>query len=132
MRAVLLVLALADIALEAGPHLGTNADAIALLDLGHVLTDLDGLADHLVTDTERTLEVTPAAGDGVNVGPAHAAALNLDVDVVIAKRLGLELVTVELVPGLGRVNDEALESLWVAHFECWLVVVVVVIRVGFV
>lgn len=118
MRAVILVLALADIALQAGPHLGTNTNAIAHLNLLHVLADLDGLANNLVTDAERTLEVAPAAGDGVDVRPADAAALDLDVDIVILKRLGLELVAVELVPGLGRVNDEALESVWVAHFEC--------------
>lgn len=116
MRTVVLVGALADIALQAGPHLGTNTDAIAHFDLRHVLSDLDGLADNLMPDAERTLELAPAAGDGVHVRPADAAALDLDVDIVIAKGLGLELVAVELVPGLGRVNDEALESLWVAHF----------------
>lgn len=118
MRAVVLVGALADVALEAGPHLGTDTDAIALLDLRHVLADLDGLADNLVADAQRTLELAPAARDGVHVRPADAAALDLDVDIVIAKGLGLELVAVELVPGLGRVNDEALESLWVTHFGC--------------
>ena len=125
MRAVVLVLALAHIALQAGPHLGANADAIALLDLRHVFADLDGLADNLVADAQRTLELAPAAGDGMHIGPADAAALDLYVDIVIPKRLGLELVAVELVPGLGRVNNEALESVWVAHFVYDKMVVVV-------
>ena len=118
MRAIVLILCSAQLTLHARPDLGADADAIALLDVLDGLSDLDGLANHFVADAERALEFTPAAGDGVDVGAANAAALDLDIDVVVLERLGLELGLVVLGPSLGRVYDEALKSVWVAHFVC--------------
>lgn len=118
MRAVVLVLVPADRALEAGPDLRTNTDAVALLDGLDVLAHADGLADNLVAYAEGALELSPSAGDGVDVGPADAAALDLDVNVGLGEGLGLELGPLELVPCLGRVDGEALKGVWVSHFGC--------------
>jgi len=118
VRAVVLVLVLAVGALEASPDLGTHADSVALLDGLDVLAHPNGLADNLVAHAEGALEVSPPAGDGVYVGPADAAALDLNVNVTLAKGLGLELGLFELVPRLGRVDGEALKGVWVAHVGC--------------
>ena len=116
VRAVVLVLVLAHVALEARPHLGADADPVAYFDAAlDVLADLHGLADHLVADAERALEVTPAAGACVHVAAADAAALDLDVDVAVLEGLGIELLLVELVPCLGRVDAKALEGVGVSH-----------------
>lgn len=91
MRTIVLVVALALRALETGPDLGADTDTIALLDVLDGLADLDRLPDNLVAYADRGMGLAPAAGDGVDIGTADAAALNLDVDVVVAKDLGLEL-----------------------------------------
>ncbi len=38
--------------------------------------------------------LAPAAAEGMDIGPANPAALDLDVDVIVAERLGIELVLV--------------------------------------
>jgi hypothetical protein len=48
-----------------------------------------------MADGEREMLLSPASTDGVNITSAYTTALNLDVDVVVAKWLGLELVLVE-------------------------------------
>jgi len=95
--------------------LGTNTDTIALLDVLDSLSDLDSLADHLVADAKRAIELTPAASDGVYIRAANTTALDFDIDVMVLERLGLELGFVVFGPSLGRVNDEALKSVWVTH-----------------
>ena len=118
MRAIVLVGIFAVGALEASPDLCADADTITLLDGLDVLADPDGLANDFVAYAERTLELAPAASDGVHVGAADAAALDLDVDVGPGKGLGLEFASLELVPCLGRVDGEALKGIWVAHLGC--------------
>src|SRR4051794_32126069 len=118
MRAVVLVGSFAVGALEASPDLCADTDAITLLDGLHILADPDGLANDLVAYAERALELAPPAGDGVHVGAADAAALDLDVNVGLSKGLGLEFTSLEFVPCLGRVDGEALKGVWVAHFRC--------------
>ena len=51
----------------------------------------------------------------MKVTGADTAALNLDVDVVVAERLGLELVLVKFGPSLGAVDLEAGEFVWNGH-----------------
>lgn len=117
MGTVVLVGGLADVTLETAPYLSAYTDPISFFDVLDLFTHPDGFPNNLVTDTERPLEVSPPAGEGVDVGAAHAAALNLDVDVVLLEGLGGELGLVEFGVGLGRVHHEPLECLWVAH--CW-------------
>lgn len=70
-----------------------------------------------MADAERALdiEVAPATGECVDVGAADAATLDLDVDIVIFERLGLQLLLLELLAGLGGVDAEAAEGVWIAH-----------------
>ena len=118
MGAVVLVLALAQVALQACPDLGTDTDAVSLLNERNVLADTHSLADDLVANAEGSLEITPATRDCVNIGSADAAALNLDIDVVTLEGLGCELLLLEVLPRLGGVDAEAREGVWVAHFVC--------------
>lgn len=99
--AVILVLAFANVTLEARPHLRANSDAVSLPNALDFLANIDGLADHLVAYTERALKLAPAARDGVYVGPAHAAAFDLGVDIVVLERLWLELGLIIRIPSLG-------------------------------
>lgn len=89
--AIVLVVAFALRALQAGPDLSTDADTVALLDGLDLGADLDGLADDLVADADGQRCTTPAAVDCVNIATADTAALDLDVDVVVAEDLGFEL-----------------------------------------
>lgn len=118
VRAIILVRSLALRALEARPNLGADADAVALLDPGpDGLANLDSLTNHLVADTQGALIVAPAACDGVDVRAAHAAGLDLDVDVLVPERLGRQLLLFKLVPSFGPCDAEALECVWISHFE---------------
>lgn len=107
--AVGLVVILALTALEARIHLSTSTDAVANLGQRHLVADTDNLADNLVTDGQRVGAFTPVAADGVTVAGADAAALDLDVDVVVAKGTGLEGVLFKVGPSLGAGGLEALE-----------------------
>jgi len=54
-------------------NLGTNTNTVADLDVLHLGSDLDGLSNDLVADTERERNLAPSSGDGVNVGTADTA-----------------------------------------------------------
>jgi hypothetical protein len=68
-----------------------------------------------VTDSEGEVLLAPSSGDGVHIATADTAALNLDIDVVVAKRLGLELVLVEFEPCVRTIDLEAGELLGIRH-----------------
>ena len=53
MGAVVFVVRLAVLALQAGPDLSTNANAVSDLNGGDLVTDLDCLADDLMSYAER-------------------------------------------------------------------------------
>lgn len=91
VRAVVLIIAFALRALQAGPDLGANTDTVSDLDGGTTGTDLDGLADDFVTHADGGGCVAPAAGDGVDIRSADTATLYLDIHVIFAESLGLEL-----------------------------------------
>lgn len=95
--------------------MGAYSDALALLNALHTVANVDSLANNLVSDTQRPLVISPAAGDGVDIGATDSAHLDLDVDIVGTEWLGLELLLLELRPRLGRGNAVALEGVWVAH-----------------
>jgi hypothetical protein len=69
-----------------------------------------------VTDSQREVLLAPSTTDGVNVTTADTAALNLDVDVVVAKGLRVELILMEIEPSVRAIDLEAGELLWVRHF----------------
>lgn len=114
--AVRLVVVLALTALEARPDLGADTDALADLGEGHLGTDLEDLADDLVADSQRVRAAAPFAADGVQVAGADTAALNLDVDVVVAKGARGPRVLFKVLPFLGAGGLEARELFGVRHF----------------
>lgn len=59
--------------------------------------------------------VAPIAPDGVEVATADSTALNLDVHIVVTKRLGLEFVLLEVLPRLGAFDLEARELVGIRH-----------------
>jgi hypothetical protein len=86
--AVVLLVGFAVVAREVGTNLGTNAGAVANLDVLDRGSDLDDLANDLVAYTERERDVlAPAAGDGVDVGSADTAGIDGDVNIVLFKLL---------------------------------------------
>jgi len=91
LLAVCLVVLLALRAVQAGRDLRTHADAVANLDARHLGADLDGRSDDFMAGNDGVVLVAPAARHCVQVGTADTAACDLDIDVVVAKRLGLEL-----------------------------------------
>ena len=92
MRTVVLVIGPAKLAFQAGADLGTNSNAVSHLDGGHLIADLDGLADDFMTNADWERAITPTAIDCVDIGAANAAAFNLDVDVAVFELLRFELV----------------------------------------
>lgn len=112
---VILVLRLANVALETAPDLGAHADAVALLHALDLLADADGAADDFMSDAEGALEIAPAARYGEDVAVADAAALDFHVDICFGEGLGVEGVFFVRVPRLGAVDAEAFKGFRVSH-----------------
>ena len=91
MRAVVLIVALAVPALQTRPDLRSYADPVADFDGLDFGPDFDCLADDFVADGEGERTLTPSAVDGVHVAATDTAALDADVDVVVAEGFGGEL-----------------------------------------
>jgi hypothetical protein len=72
---------------------------------------------HTMTDTERVILLSPATTDGVNITGADATSINLDIYVVIAKWLWLELVLVKFLPRVRSIDLEAFKGIWVNHCD---------------
>lgn len=54
--------------------------------------------------------------NSMQIACTHATRLNLDIDIIIPKRLGLKLILMELGPFLRVLDLEAHKGLWVHHF----------------
>jgi hypothetical protein len=115
VRAIVLIFVLAELTRHARRHLGTNPDPVSLLDAGHCLAHVDDLAYDFVAYAEWPFEVAPASGDCVHIGSADAAALDLDIDIVVFERLRLEVLLLELLPCLGRLDAITAKCVRVAH-----------------
>ena len=101
--AVVLVAIFATLALHAATNLGTDADALADLELLDVLAHPGHNPDDLVADNKRERAgAAPALAEGVHVRAADATVRNGELDVVIREVLRLERHYVERAPG-GRV-----------------------------
>lgn len=93
IRAVVLLVRFAVVAREIGTNLGSNASAIADLEILDLGTDFDDLADDFVAYAERKRDLfSPAAGDGVNVGRANTTCVDGNVDIIIFKLFQRELM----------------------------------------
>lgn len=91
MWAIIFLIRLAKFAFQACLDLSTDTHAIPDLDGGHLIADLDGFTDDFMADTDWERAVSPTTIDGMNIGATYATALDLDVDVAIFERFGLEL-----------------------------------------
>ena len=91
MWTVVLVITFALLALQARPDLSPDTDAISDLAAGHLVANLDCVANDLVANADRKRGSSPAAIDCVNIRATDTAALNLDVDVVGSELLRFEL-----------------------------------------
>ena len=70
-----------------------------------------------MANTQREVLVSPSTTDCVKITGAHTASLDLDVDIVIAERLWLELIQMEFGPFLRILNLETFERFRVNHCD---------------
>lgn len=89
--AIVLIVRLAHLAVQACPDLCTHPNTISNLDSRHLIAHFDCLADNLVTNAKRKIWFAPAAGDCVDIGAADSTCLDLDVDIIFFKGLRFEL-----------------------------------------
>ena len=91
MRAIVLVVGLADLALEARLDLSADTDAVANLAGGHFVTSFDHFTDNLMTNADWQRAVPPAPVDGMKVGAADTAGFDLNIDIAVFEWLWLKL-----------------------------------------
>jgi hypothetical protein len=115
--AVGLIVVLALMALKTRPNLGTSTDTVADLSESDLITNTENLANNLVAYGERIRAAAPVTADGVAIAGADTAALDLDVDIVLAKGTGLKRVLLEVGPVLGAGGLKALELVGNRHDE---------------
>lgn len=73
-----------------------------------------------MADCEGVWLSTPVTLDGVNITGANTAALDLDIDIMVSKRLGVKLLLLEVLPGLRAIDLEAGELVGdVGHRVCF-------------
>ena len=89
--AIILVVVFALLAFEARPDLSADSNSVSDLDRLHLVANLDCMSNDFVADDEWEGSFAPAAIDGVDIATADAAAVNLDIDVVVAELLWFEL-----------------------------------------
>lgn len=91
MRAVVLIVGLAELALQAGLDLSADTNTVSNLDGRHLVTDFDRLANDLMTDANGERAIAPTASDGMNIRAANPAALDFDVDITVFELFRFEL-----------------------------------------
>jgi len=70
-----------------------------------------------MTNAEGEVLPSPATADCMNIACANSTRFNLDINVIITKRLWLELVFVEFGPCLRPIDLEARECIWINHYK---------------
>lgn len=108
-RAVVLLVGLAVVAVQARPDLRTNTNSVADLDGLDIAANLDSSANDLVANAKRHGSIAPSTclcqhdalvfyfeseaptGDRVNVGATDTACIDGNVNVALAELLQLEL-----------------------------------------
>lgn len=136
MRAVVLIVRLANIALEAGSDLSTHAHTITHFASRHLITNPNCLTNDLVAYANWQRSLAPASIDSVYVGATDTASINLDVNVTILEWFYIELpekslsidkainlgaiiylFLLEVAPFVLRIDHKPFELIWVRHFE---------------
>jgi len=67
-------------------------------------------------NTQWKMLLPPPSRNSVQITRTNPTSLDLDIDIVVTERLGLELVQLELSPVFRVLDLEALERIWVNHF----------------
>ena len=72
--------------------------------------------EHTMPNTQREMLFPPPSRNSMQITRTDPTSLDLDIDIVVPKRLGLKLIQLKLSPVLRILDLEALESIWVHHF----------------
>ena len=96
--AVVLVALVARPAFHAAGDLRADADALADLELIDLVADTGDVPDDLVAGDERQLGFAPTLAERMDVGAAHAAVGDGDLDIVFFEGLRLERRQLEVRP----------------------------------
>jgi hypothetical protein len=90
--AVVFLVVLALVASKIGTNLSTDSGAVSDLDSGDLVTNLDDLANNLVSYAERQRKfLSPSSSDGVDIGSANTASIDGNVNIVLLKLLERKL-----------------------------------------
>lgn len=119
LGAVCFIIVFALAAFQARPRLSANTNPLSRLDECDLGAYSESFANNFVADSKWEVLFTPATSNGMNIAGAYTTALDLYFYVVVPKRLGVELVLVELRPGLRRFDLEALVLIEFRHFEAY-------------
>jgi len=68
-----------------------------------------------MADAQWEMLLSPPSTYCVEIASANTASLDLNINIIIAKRFWLKLIEVELSPVLWVLNLKALESIWINH-----------------
>jgi hypothetical protein len=72
---------------------------------------------HTVAAAERVVLLPPAPTQRVHIATTDTTSLDLDIYIVVTKRLELVLILVEFKPRCGTIDLKASGSFWVNHNE---------------
>lgn len=89
--AISLIVLLTLLTVKTRVYLRPNSHSFPNFDERYFGTNFESFADDLVAYAKREVLGSPAAGDGVDITTANTAGVDLDVDIVVAKRLWGEL-----------------------------------------
>eukprot|EP00961_Rhodomonas_salina_P162818 2193274-Rhodomonas_salina.3 len=98
-RTVLLLVFLAVLALQAGVDHAANANVVAYLEVRHLAARCCDHANQLVTWHHRVLREAQVVFNEVHVGVADAAVLDVEGDILIARRIARHVHVLERVQG---------------------------------
>ena len=138
MRAVILVVRLAVVALKAGSDLRANANTITDFAGRDFVANANCLANDLMSYTDWHRRISPASIDCVYVGTADTASIDFDVNVTVLEWLCFELqysarskftssslemtnylFLLKVTPLLLRIDHKPFEFVWVRHLGQW-------------
>lgn len=87
MGAVILVVGLAYLTLQASPNLSSDANTVSNLDSSHFIADFDGLPDDFMAHTDRQACFSPSASDCMDITTTNTACFNLNVNISLVEGL---------------------------------------------
>jgi hypothetical protein len=91
MRAIVFVVRLANLTLQACPDLSAHPSSVANFECLHLLANTNDFSNDLMAYTERKIGLAPTSRQCVDVAAADSASLDPNVDVVFREIFRLEL-----------------------------------------